>query len=292
MATQTNTIHKMDIHKAISKDGTEIAGRKQGHGPPLLLLPAGPGDSETCWNRILPFLSEQFTCYLLNTRGRGLSGDHPDHSPSRLAEDVEAFAESIGEPVGLVGWGSSLWAQVAARNKSTFFAAAAYEPGADDLITREMGIRMGELFADMGKHVVGGNLVEAARTFIKGSRVIYSEDDLNSGAPAEFWEAAAELIPLFLKESEQESGSGQPGATSPETLGKITIPVLLLHGDKTGEWFNDSLKHVARHLPDATVRQIRDAAHFGPIIQPDRIAGEMIRFFTEKHSGALSKHQN
>jgi len=34
--------------------------------------------------------------------GRGLSANHPDHSPKRLVEDITAFVDSIGEPVGLV----------------------------------------------------------------------------------------------------------------------------------------------------------------------------------------------
>jgi len=278
------TIQEMDIHKARSKDGTEITARVHGQGPPLLLLPAGPGDSETSWLRIVPFLSEKFTCCMLNTRGRGLSGDHPDHSPDRLVEDVAAFAISIGEPVGILGWGSALWARVAASKTVAVFAVAVYEPGAGEMMSKEDGKRMGEVFGGVGKHVADGNLVKAARTFIEGSSVIYSREDLASGAPAEFWEAAAERLPLFLQESKQASGSGQPGATSPETLGEITMPVLLLHGDRSSEWFDNSVQHVARHLPDATVRQITDAAHFGPLTQPGAVAEEMIRFFAEKHA--------
>ena len=93
-------------HRAVSSDGTEIVGRVHGHGPPLVLLPGGPGDSETTWRFLLPLLREHFTCYAMDTRGRGLSVDHPDHSPERLADDIVAFAESIGEPVGLVSAGN------------------------------------------------------------------------------------------------------------------------------------------------------------------------------------------
>lgn len=278
------TFQELDIHEARSIDGTRIAARIHGEGPPLLLLPAGPGDSETSWHKVVPFLSERFTCYMLNTRGRGLSGDHTDHSPDRLVEDVAAFAESIGEPVGILGWGSALWARVAASKSVAVFAVAVYEPGAGEMMSKEDGQRMGQVFAGVGKFVADGKLVEAARAFIDGSSVIYSDQDLDSGAPAEFWEAAADRLPLFLQESKQASGSGQPGATSPETLGKLTMPVLLLHGDRSSKWFSDSVQHVARHLPDATVRQIRNAAHFGPYTQPGAVAEEMIRFFAEKHA--------
>jgi pimeloyl-ACP methyl ester carboxylesterase len=274
------------IHRATSEDGTEVVARVHGQGPPVVLLPAGPGDSELSWRHVVPFLSEKCTCYLLETRGRGESADHPDHSPDRLVEDVVALAESIGEPVGIVGWGSALWARFAARNAAAVFAVAVYEPGAGEVMGEESGRRMGEVFGGVGKLVAEGRPVDAARAFIDGSHVIYSEEDLATGAPRQFWEAAANLLPLFLQESKQASGSGQPGPTSPPELGKLTMPVLLLHGDRTSQWFSDSVQHVAEHVADATLRQIPGAAHFGPYTQPRAVADEMIRFFSEAHASA------
>ncbi len=274
--------------RVASRDGTEIAARVHGQGPPLVLLPAGPGDSDLSWRRVLPFLSEQFTCYLLETRGRGLSDDHPDHSPDRQVEDVLALAESIGEPIGVVGWGSALWARVAAQDAAAVFAVAVYETGAGEVMSKESGERMGEVFAGVAELVAKARLVDAARAFIEGSNVIYSEEDLASGAPAEFWQAAATRLPLFLQEKEQAAGSGRPGPTSPSVLGKIAMPVLLLHGGRSSQWFSDSVEHVARHLPEATVRQIPAAAHFGPYTHPRAVADEMIRFFTEIHATAGS----
>jgi pimeloyl-ACP methyl ester carboxylesterase len=275
-----------DIHRTKSNDGTEIAARVRGHGPPVVLLPAGPGDSELSWRHVVPFLSERCTCYLIETRGRGESGDHPDHSPDRLVEDVVAFVEDIGEPVGLVGWGSALAVRVAARNGDAVFAVALYELGAGEAMNKESGKRMGEVFAGVGELVAEARLVDAARAFIEGSNVIYSEEDLATGAPLEFWEAAASRLPLFLQESKQAAGSGQPSPTSPAELRKIRMPVLLLHGDRSSQWFSESTQHVARHVADATLRQIAGAAHFGPYTQPRAVADEMVRFFAEVHEPA------
>jgi pimeloyl-ACP methyl ester carboxylesterase len=275
------TIETDRIQTAVSRDGTRITARVHGQGPAILLLPAGPGDSETSWHRVVPFLSERFSCFLLETRGRDPSDDHPDHSPDRLVEDVMAFAGSMGEPVGLAGWGSALSVRVAARHPAAVSAVAIYELGAGEAMSEASGKRMGEVFAGVAELVAEGRLDDAARAFIESGDVIYSEEDLASGAPAEFWEAAAARLPLFLQESGQAAGSGQPGPTSPSELGKLTMPVLLLHGDRTSPWFNDSVQHVARHVPEATVRQITGAAHFGPWTEPRAVADEMIRFFTE-----------
>jgi pimeloyl-ACP methyl ester carboxylesterase len=276
------------IHRAVSRDGTELVAHVRGQGPPVVLLPAGPGDSELSWRHVVPYLSEQCTCYLLETRGRGESGESPDHSPDRLVEDVETFAERIGEPVSLVGWGSALWARVASRADGAVFAVAAYEPGAGEVMSEQSGKRMGEVFAGVGQLVAEGRLLDAARVFIEDADVIYSEEDLATRAPAEFWEAAANRLPLFLQESKQAAASGQPGPTSPSELEKITVPVLLLHGDRSSRWFGDSVKHVARHVPEAIVRQIPGAAHFGPYTHPRAVADELIEFFNEVHAATLT----
>ena len=57
-------------------------------------------------NMMLPFLVDHFRCFLMNTRGRGLSADNNDHSRERMYEDVVAFADSIGEPTILFGHSS------------------------------------------------------------------------------------------------------------------------------------------------------------------------------------------
>lgn len=271
------------IHRATSNDGTQITARVLGKGPHVIFLPAGPGDSELSWGNVANYLSERCTCHLLETRGRGQSGDHPDHSPDRLVEDVLAYARSIGGNAGLVGWGSALWARVSARNPSEIFAVAVYEPGAGEVMRPETGKRMGEVFGRVGEHVAEGRIDEAARAFIENCDVIYSHEDIASGAPADFWGSAAERLPLFLQESKQASGSSRPGATSPETLGRIKVPVLLLHGNRTSQWFNDSVQHVAGLLPDSRTRQIENAAHFGPITNADAVAKEMAGFFTKIH---------
>ncbi len=267
-------------HRAVSADGTGITARVQGQGPPLVLLPAGPGDSVTSWRYVLPFLSESFTCYLMDTRGRGLSADHPDHSPERLVEDITAFAESIGEPVGLVDWGSVLRTLVAAEGTAAVSAIAIYEPGANEVMSEEVGAPLGNALARVGEFVAEGRLLEAARTLIENSDAIYTDEDLAGGAPSDFWEAAAPNRPVFLQEQQLAAESGRPGPTNPSVLAKLEVPVLLLHGTRTKPWFSDSVRHVAEQVADPHVREIAGAAHFGPYTEPEAIAGELARFFS------------
>jgi pimeloyl-ACP methyl ester carboxylesterase len=76
-------VHEELLHRVVTSDGTEIVARVEGQGPPLVLLPAGPGDSETSWRPLLPWLSERFTCHLLDIRGRGASSLVPGSCPVR-----------------------------------------------------------------------------------------------------------------------------------------------------------------------------------------------------------------
>lgn len=275
------------LRRGSSRDGTEITARVSEEGPAVVLLPAGPGDSELSWGRVVSFMSEQCACHMLEARGRWESADHPDHSPDRLVDDVLAHVESLGELIGLVGWGSALWARVAAHEDARLFAVAPYEPGAgEEGMRKESGERMGEVFKRVSELVGEGRLVDAARAFIEGSDATDSEEDLAAGAPAQFREAAAPRLPLILRDSEQAAGSGQPGATSPSELGRITMPLLLLHGDRTSKWFDDSVKHVAEHVAGAAVRRIPGAAHFGPHTDPRAVAEEIGRFFTESWRAA------
>lgn len=62
------------MEKVHSRDGTPIAYRRSGTGPPLLLVHGTMAD-HTRWTPVLPPLERHFTVYALDRRGRGGSGD-------------------------------------------------------------------------------------------------------------------------------------------------------------------------------------------------------------------------
>lgn len=268
------------IHRAVSRDGTGIAGRFHGQGPPLVLLPAGPGDSLLCWQYVLPYLSKRFTCYLMDTRGRGLSAEHHDHSRESLVQDIIAFSESIGQPVGLVEWGDCLWAPAAAQSNPAIVAVAAYDPGVNEAMGGEDVTRLMEVVERVAQAVEKDRLEEAARIVIEGIP-IYTAEELAEGTPLDFWMEASSNIPVFLREEQQAGESEGHDPTDPSILTRIKIPVLLLNGAKSHPFFRDSVDYLARHLADSRVVMIAEAAHFGPHTRPEDIAKELNRFFTE-----------
>lgn len=113
-------------HHVTTTDGVSIGGTVHGRGSPIVLAHGVMGDGDLDWEGLLPHVAGRFTCHLPSWRGRGLSGDHPDLSPGRRVDDIIAYVESIGEPVGLVGWsgGASLAVGAAARSDAVDVVAA------------------------------------------------------------------------------------------------------------------------------------------------------------------------
>ena len=63
------------IFHATSADGTRLGCVIDGAGPPLVLV-HGTGDTHAGFRRIRPLLARHFTLYLMDRRGRGVSGDN------------------------------------------------------------------------------------------------------------------------------------------------------------------------------------------------------------------------
>ena len=91
----------MNRHDAVAPDGTRLAVRVEGAGPPLVLLHGFP-ENHRCWLPVLPALAERFTCILPDLRGYGDSdapeddAGHSVYSKRRMAGDVVAVLDALG----------------------------------------------------------------------------------------------------------------------------------------------------------------------------------------------------
>lgn len=263
------------IHRTVSADGTGIAGRVRGDGPPVVFVSSALGDERTSWAGIVPLLSDRFTCCVMSTRGRGSSDDNPDHSRARLLEDIVAFVDSIGAPVGLVGHSSAgALALEAAAGCPEVRAVAVHEPtllefaGDDAAASIVAGLRRVRSLAEADR------LVDAAMAFFTDA-VACSEDELEEllrvGAP----KRAAGYVPLLLDEAAQSP----PGLSDLEVLDRVTVPVLVLTGSRTRDLWHDVSRELARRLAHPVIREVEGVAHFAPVLSPDSLAGDLARFF-------------
>ena len=275
------------IHRAVSADGTQIAGRVVGQGPPLVLIHGGLHDGETAWEGLVPHLYDRFTCYLPSWRGHGLSADASDFSPPRIHEDMTAFVDSIGKPVGVVGWsrGGHL-ALGAAADSAAVAAVALYEVDVVSLLPEALLAGLGAVVEQMAAAAAEGRLVDAAREL---EAFVATDDEFavleTDYLDGEFFERIAGNVPALLGYLQQAMAHEGPQSTDPEELNKVTVPVLLLQGQETlqtqlATMVADSIQHVARHVADPHVRQpLPGLAHKAPSVAPEPIAEELILFF-------------
>jgi len=273
------------IHRAVSADGTEIAGRMEGQGPPLVLVHGPVHDGDIAWATLLPLLTDRFTCYLPSLRGRGLSGDNPDHSPRRFQEDINGFVDSIGEPVCLMGWsdGGSL-ALGAAAHSDAVAAVAAYEPSVWALMREDDLARFGATVEQWSEATTDGRLLDAAHIF---HHYVCADDEF-AALDADYLDRQAGIFPLLLQEIQQAAAYEGPQPTDPAVLEQVDAPALVLLAQQTrlDTWFTDSAQHVAQHVADAHVRELPDVGHFAPILAPATIAKELISFFESVQQSA------
>ncbi len=260
------------VHAAVSKDGTKIAGRVQGQGPPLVLVHGGLGNGNVSWLLMLPFLVRHFTCYLLSTRGRGLSGDGADHSRERQFEDVAAYVESIDEPAALFGHSSgAVWALGgAALSPAHVRALALYEPPFPALEppTSEDEYRRVRAAVTEGKLA---DAVQIATAEIIGlgpdEQALFSTPGVAERAQAAAAVAVQELPDLNRPFDEA-------------LLERLSMPVLVLQGERSRAEFKNAARNLAARLGDARLAEIAGAGHLGPLTAPEPVARELVEFFS------------
>lgn len=111
-----------------SRDGTTIGYWKTGQGPAVVVL-HGSMESARSHTLLAEALAEEFTVYLPDRRGRGLSGPHrPGHTVQTEVEDLEAVLTAAGAELAFgVSAGGAVVLE-AARTVPGLKKVAVYEP--------------------------------------------------------------------------------------------------------------------------------------------------------------------
>ena len=266
------------IHRAISADGTEIAGRVHGQGPPLVLFHGTPHDGDLAWEALVPHLANRFTCYLPNARGKGLSGDSEDQAPPRHEEDATAFIDSIGTSVHVAAWSyGALAALGAAANSDAVTSLAIYEPTIIPLMREDDLAEALEMLQEVDAAATDGRLADAARAF----HPFVANDDELAALDADYYQRSGTAFPAWLRTAQASQAYEGPRSTDPEAMARISMPVLLLRGQQTrrATFYTDTERYVAEHVADPHVRELPGIGHFAPALTPEPVAEALVSFF-------------
>ncbi|MDQ3943076.1 MAG: alpha/beta hydrolase [Actinomycetota bacterium] len=260
------------VETIMSKDGTPIAYRRSGKGPPLVLVHGAAADHGR-WSPVLPALEERFTVYAIDRRGRGGSGDGDGYTMEREAEDIASVLDSIGDSVNLLGhsYGALLALETAllARNVRKLVL---YDPGIEVA----------------GQEIYPHEVIEQLEALLdKGDRdgtVVTTMREV-AGLPPEVveymrsqpvWQArvaAAHTIPRELR-------AVKAYRFDPERFRDLGVPTLLLSGGDSPAAFRKAAETVDEALPDSRIVVMPGQGHAAMDTGTDLFTAEVLRFIT------------
>lgn len=287
MNTQTLSAVPFNTDHVISKDGTIIGYRQMGRGPGLILVHGAMMSSQN-FTKLAEALSDVFTVYIPDRRGRGLSGPHGDaYNLDRECEDIQALvSQTKARDIFGLSSGAIVTLQ-SARRISSIQKVAIYEPPFSIY-----GSTPTSWLARFDREVAKGDLAAAMVTALK--------------ATGDF--SFLTLIPRFIlvpllrlavkaDEKEDLDGNVPIRALIPtmhydlqlvlETEDKLAhfksfnTPVFLLGGSKSRDYLKTTLNTLSRLLPNAKRVELKGLGHTSANNneQPQVIAGELRRFF-------------
>ena len=211
-----------------SQDGTVIGYLRIGAGPPLVMVHGSLAVAEA-WSAVANLLSDSFTCYLMDRRARGRSGDALDYSIEREYQDVGAVLRAAGPKPHLIGHSYGAVCALGAALETPVDKLILYEPPA--------GVVFGPELEDYRQAIAVGDIEKALEIGI--TKVV--------GVPQSQFEAmrANPMFPMFkalapgwVREMEQIEKLG----TNLDRYRAIDSPALMLLGSDT----SDSLKNATR----------------------------------------------
>jgi len=249
----------LSLVKAVrSQDGTAIAFDRIGHGSPLILV-----DGALCYRAIGPstplakLLAPHFTVFTYDRRGRGDSGDTTPYAVEREVEDLEAVLNEAGGAAFVWGISSGAALALEATNRlAGIKKLALYEP---PFIVDESRSSTEDDWACIREAVAAGRRGDAVKLFLK-----------SVGVPA-FFATLLPLMPMWSKLKAmahtlpydraivQANQRGKPLPVDRWT--SVTVPTLVMVGEKSPMWLHRSMRSLASTLPNAQLRTLARQTH-------------------------------
>jgi pimeloyl-ACP methyl ester carboxylesterase len=241
-----------------SRDGTIIAFTKTGSGPPLIIV-----DGAFCYRENGPAtelasqLAQHFTVFTYDRRGRGQSGDTAPYAVEREIEDLRAVAREAGATPFVVGIssGGALILQAVASGVSVK-GIALYEPP--------------YLAGDNGPHSfedARNRLQSLISAGDRGEAVSFFMTDVY-GAPRAFVFAMPLLMPNAWKRNKLVVHTVPYDLTIlddrsvlNERSSSISVPTLVIGGEKSPKILRDAVTAVANALPNGQSRFLLGQDH-------------------------------
>jgi pimeloyl-ACP methyl ester carboxylesterase len=224
-----------------SADGTAIAFERAGTGSALVLVDAAAHyRAFSSFDGLVGLLSDTFTVYHYDRRGRGESGDTPPYALEREVEDLAALIREAGGSAFVHGFSSGcLLALHAAASNSGIRRLTLVEPPfgseADRVAQRAFTARLESLLA-------AGDRTAAVEHFVTSIGVPEEMVEGMRGTPT--WTAMESVAHTLVYDSAISE------ATSTELLGSVDVPTLVIDSQGSSDHLTGMAATVAAAMPN------------------------------------------
>jgi len=269
-----------------SADGTTIAYRAIGSGPPVIVI-SGALAVARDFDGFAQALGARFSVHTIERRGRGESGDRPDaYSILRECEDVAALEAATGATYVFGHSFGGLVALEHARMSGVCTKVAVFEPGISPRV---------EWVEAACAQLARGRDLDAFVTFARGA------NPAAGGMPS--WLLKL-ILPLAIRGEERKrkqhllptavrehvAAAQLDGADA--RYESLAADVLVLAGGKRRGPDKEALLRLTSAIPRARLVTLPALDHFGPEKKPQLVTHAVSAFFaeTEPPAGANARH--
>ncbi len=255
----------------------ETAGRAD--APPLLLI-MGMGFSSRAWGALPARLAEQYRVITFDNRGTGRStGTGIGFLVRDMADDAAAVLDGAGADRAFVfgiSMGGMAALELALRHPERVRALVLGATFASWLKSRKPSVPV------VGDLVVGGALSRAGAHGLLGHALVSMEHLRADFEGFSSWISSAERAsPRVLLQ--QMTAITFHGAA--DRLSKLTMPTLVLTGDRDRLVPAENSRRLAEAIPGARLVVLPGAGHCFPLERFDETYRELTRFFADAGRG-------
>jgi pimeloyl-ACP methyl ester carboxylesterase len=260
--------HALTNATTISADGTLIGYRKLGNGTPVVILHGSISTGDD-WVPVAAQLAEHHTVYVVDRRGRGLSGDHPNYALGNEADDIKAVLAVAGKGTAVIGHSfGAICVLEAVRTGAEVSSIVLYEPPLP-----VDGPTAGPALVDYAAAIESGEGDAAMRIATKHFLRI-SAEETEAVAASPLWPAMVELAPTWTRELAEIDATDALIAG----YGAISVPALLLVGSESPSHLVGASEYLDQHLPDSRTIVCAGQGHFAHIMDPQAVAHAILEF--------------
>jgi pimeloyl-ACP methyl ester carboxylesterase len=256
-----------------SKDGTTIAFDQLGKGPALILVGGSLEhralDAETSRLAAYPLMTQHFTLFHYDRRGRGDSTDTQPYAVQREIEDIEALInEARGSAfISGISSGGALAMEATIALPGKIKKLAMYEapynwPGFEDYQKQ-----LKELVAADRK----GDALAAFMMFL--GMPADQLDEVRQLPMWPMWESVAHTLTY------ENAVLGEDASVPVKRAAKITVPTLIMDGEvsaATYPFIHDAAVTLAKAILNAQYRTLEGQTHE---VNPEALAPVLVEFF-------------